>query len=47
MSQIIEMAHSVATVQKASKENIVKKVNSLAWFVTDLHPTAFNTTILK
>ena len=47
VSQIIEMAHSVATVQKASKENIVKKVNSLAWFVTDIHPTAFNTTIPK
>ena len=26
------MAHSDAAVQKASKENIVKKVNSLAWF---------------
>ena len=31
-SQTIEMAHSDAAVQKASKENIVKKVNSLAWF---------------
>ena len=47
MSQTIEMARSVATVQKASKENIVKKVKSLAWFVTDIHPTAFNTAILK
>ena len=46
VSQIIEMARSVATVQKASKENIVKKVNSLAWFY-DIHPTTFNTTILK
>ena len=32
MSLTIEMAHSDAAVQKASKENIVKKVNSLAWF---------------
>ena len=32
VSQTIEMAHSDAAVQKASKENIVKKVNSLAWF---------------
>ena len=47
VSQTIEMARSVATVQKASKENIVKKVKSLAWFVTDIHPTAFNTAILK
>ena len=32
VSLTIEMAHSDAAVQKASKENIVKKVNSLAWF---------------
>ena len=32
MSLTIEMAHSDAAVQKASKENIVKKVNSLACF---------------
>ena len=31
-SQTIEMAHLDAAVQKASKENIAKKVNSLAWF---------------
>ena len=31
VSQTIEMAHSDAAVQKASKENIVKKVNSLVW----------------
>ena len=32
MSRTTEMVHSDAAVQKASKENIVKKVNSLAWF---------------
>ena len=32
VSQTIEMAHSDAAVQKASKENIVKKVYSWAWF---------------
>ena len=32
VSQTIEMARSDAAVQKASKENIVKKVKSLAWF---------------
>ena len=32
MSLTIEMAHSDAAVQKATKENIVKKVNSLACF---------------
>ena len=32
VSLTIEMAHSDAAVQKASKENIVKKVNSLVWF---------------
>ena len=32
VSLTIEMAHSDVAVQKASKENIVKKVNSLAWF---------------
>ena len=31
VSQTIEMARSDAAVQKASKENIVKKVKSLAW----------------
>ena len=31
VSQTIEMARSDAAVQKASKENIVKKVNSLVW----------------
>ena len=31
VSQTIEMARSDAAVQKASKENIVKKVNSLAF----------------
>ena len=31
VSQTIEMAHSDAAVQKASKENIVKMVNSLVW----------------
>ena len=32
VSLTIEMAHSDAAVQKATKENIVKKVNSLACF---------------
>ena len=32
VSQTIEMAHSDVAVQKASKENIVQKVNSLALF---------------
>ena len=32
VSLTIEMAHTDVAVQKASKENIVKKVNSLAWF---------------
>ena len=32
VSLTIEMAHSDAAVQKATKENIVKKVNSLTWF---------------
>ena len=32
MSQTIEMAHSDVAVEKASKENIVQKVNSLALF---------------
>ena len=32
VSQTIDMAHSDAAVQKASKENIVKKVYSWAWF---------------
>ena len=32
VSRTTEMVHSDAAVQKASKENIVKKVNSLAWF---------------
>ena len=31
VSQTIEMARSDAAVQKDSKENIVKKVNSLVW----------------
>ena len=31
VSQTIEMARSDAAVQKTSKENIVKKVNSLVW----------------
>ena len=31
VSQTIEIAHSDAAVEKASKENIVKKVNSLVW----------------
>ena len=31
VSQTIEMARSDAAVRKASKENIVKKVKSLAW----------------
>ena len=31
VSQTIEMVRSDAAVQKASKENIVKKVKSLAW----------------
>ena len=32
VSQTIEMAHSDVAVEKASKENIVQKVNSLALF---------------
>ena len=48
VSQTTKMAHSDAAVQKASLGNIVKKVNSLAWFCDgDIHQTALNTIIPK
>ena len=47
VSRTTEMVHSDAAVQKASKENIAKKVNSWHGFVNNIHPTALNTIILK
>ena len=47
VSQTIDMAHSDAAVQKASKENIVKRYIVGHGFVTNIHPTALNTMILK